>query len=436
MQVEAKLVDKANAKASVKINAKELEEKCEELAKDAAKNMNIQGFRKGKVPVKVVLDRYKDGLINDAKNKLLRDSIAESLKIIDKDFEDLIGEPVVSKINEKDGDIKAEVEISFKPKVKIKDIDKLIPEFSAPKVTKKEVEERLSKILEMFAPVVKSDKEQLEKGDYAKFDFEGFLDGVAFEGGKAQNYVLEIGSGQFIPGFEDGMIGLKVGEQKDIKVTFPKDYGAPNLAGKDAIFKVKLHEIQQKGKAKLDDELLKKLLPNEKEPSKEKLHENIEKQLKNEKFDKVLNDELKPKFADALVENFDFDLPKNILDQEIDMRFRNDWPNFTQEEKDQFKDDKKAIDEKRKTYKKEAAKSVKLTFIINELAKVKNIELSDQELIQAIYFEAYRNGLDPKQHLENYKNQGMLPAIKMALIEEKLFAQIFSLEDKQPKDSE
>ncbi len=246
--------------------------------------------------------------------------------------------------------------------------------------------------------------------------------------------MLEIGSKQFIPGFEEAMVGMKSAEEKDISVTFPKEYGAANLAGKDAIFKIKLHEIQELKFPELNEELLKKLLPNEEKASEELLDEKLKEQIKNEKLFKLINEELKAKFADSLIETFEFDLPKGILEQEIDMQFRQAFGAFSEEEKKEIQNDKDKYEAKRNSFKDEAKKSVKLTFIIDELAKLRKIEVSDQELVQAVYFEAYRYGFNPKEHLENYKKQGALPAVKMALIEEKLFNDIFMPKEKAKKE--
>ena len=296
----------------------------------------------------------------------------------------------------------------------------------------KEIDERIDNMLKMFGSLEKSSKKELGKGDFAKFDFEGFVDGKAFEGGKAENYILEIGSGQFIPGFEDGMIGLKVGEERDVKVTFPAEYGAAHLAGKDAVFKVKLHEIGEQKKAELNEETLKKIMPNEQNPSKEMLEASIKDQIRTSKFITLLNGEIKDKFAQALTKKFNFDLPENIVDQEMNVRFRNDWYSFSDDERKKYQEDKKALEAKLESYKEEASNSVKLTFIIDELAKVNKIEVSDQELIQTIYMEAYRSGRNPKEHMEYYKKNGMLPAVKMAIVEEKLFLHLFPLpEDEQ-----
>ena len=194
MEVKAKLLNPANATASTQIKADELNAKVENLAKKAAKNIKIDGFRKGKVPTAQVLKRYRKDLENDAKNDLFRDIITESLKIVDKKVDAVIGEPMVLKFDEKDGNIDVELEISFKPEVDINGFESIIPEFSTPRITKKEIEEKTNEFLTMMAPVEKIEKEILEKGDFAKFDFEGFVDGEAFEGGKAEGYVLEIGS--------------------------------------------------------------------------------------------------------------------------------------------------------------------------------------------------------------------------------------------------
>ena len=432
MQVNAKNVNKANAKVSATISADVLEAKVNQLAKEAAKTANIAGFRKGHVPASLMLQKYRKEIEGDAKNRVLGDIVSGGLKELGKSLNDTIGEPLVTKFDEKNGNIDVEITISFRPEVDIKGYESLLPAYEAPKVEQKEIDERIDNMLKIFGSLEKSSKEELGKGDFAKFDFEGFVDGKTFEGGKAENYILEIGSGQFIPGFEDGMIGLKVGGERDIKVTFPAEYGAASLAGKDAVFKVKLHEIQEQKKAELNEETLKKIMPNEQNPSKEMLEASIKDQIRTSKFITLLNGEIKDKFAQALTKKFNFDLPENIVDQEMNVRFRNDWYSFSDDERKKYQEDKKALETKLESYKEEASNSVKLTFIIDELAKVNKIEVSDQELIQTIYMEAYRSGRNPKEHMEYYKKGGMLPAVKMAIVEEKLFLHLFPLpEDEQ-----
>ncbi|EAH6237022.1 trigger factor [Campylobacter upsaliensis] len=435
MEVKAKQLDSVNAAASVKIPSGSINTEVENLAKKASKTIKMDGFRPGKVPVSAVLKRYEKELRNDAEQNLFKNAVDSALKELKKDLKELVGEPYFEKFERENDAIIAELVLSFKPELKLDGYEKCIPEFSTPKVSKKEIDEKKNELLKRYATTeaIKT-KRALKEGDYAKFDFEGFIDGKAFDGGKAENYVLEIGSKQFIPGFEEAMVGMKSGEEKDISVTFPKEYGAANLAGKDAIFKIKLHEIQELKLPELNEELLKKLLPNEEKASEELLDEKLKEQIKNEKLFKLINEELKAKFADSLIETFEFDLPKGILEQEIDMQFRQAFGAFSEEEKKEIQNDKDKYEAKRNSFKDEAKKSVKLTFIIDELAKLRKIEVSDQELVQAVYFEAYRYGFNPKEHLENYKKQGALPAVKMALIEDKLFNDIFTPKEKAKKE--
>ena len=423
MEINAKPIDSVNVEVSAKIKSDEIKASVEKLAKKAAKTMKVDGFRQGHVPVAIVLKRYEKELTSDAEQDILRDVLNEAIKKSGKKSDELIGEPLISKFDRKDDGIDVELTASFKPSVSVEGYEALIPEFSTPRVLKKDIDEKKNELLKMFAPLEKVEgKRALKAGDFAKFDFEGFVDGEAFEGGKAENYLLEIGSGQFIPGFEDGMIGLKIGESKDIEVTFPAEYGAAHLAGKPAVFKVKINEIQErKIPETLDENTLKVIMPNEEKPSEELLEERIKDQIRQDKIFKLISDELKPKFAEAVVEKFKFDTPKNIVEQEIDMQFRND---------------KDAVAKKRDEYRDDAEKSVRLTFIIDELARVRGVKVSDQEVVQAVYFEAYRSGRDPKAHLEMYRNQGMLPAIKMSMIEEKLFNEMFSKEDKKSSKKE
>lgn len=426
MEVKAKQLDSVNATASVKIPSGMIKSEVENLAKKASKSVKMDGFRQGKVPVNAVLKRYERELTQNAEQNLFKTAVNDALKELKKESKELVGEPYFEKFDRKDGEIIAELILSFKPEIKLDDYEKLIPKYEIPKVSKEEIDKKKEELLKRFATAeaIKT-KRALKEGDFAKFDFEGFIEGKAFEGGKAENYVLEIGSKQFIPGFEESMIGMQIDEEKDIKVTFPKDYGTAHLAGKDAVFKIKLHEIQELKIPKLDEEMLKKLLPGEEKPSVEILDKKLKEQIENEKLFKLVNDELKAKFADALIEKYHFDLPKGIVEQEIDMQMHTVLNTLGEKEAQELKANKEKYQEKRDSFKEEAQKSVKLTFIVDELAKLRKIEVNDQELIQTIYFEAYRYGMNPKEHLENYKKQGALAAVKMALIEEKLFNDIF-----------
>ena len=427
MQVKAKFEDKVNAVASVNIPRQKIDDEIKALAQKASKSIKMDGFRPGKVPASAVMKRYEKELSKDAEQNLLKNAVDEALKELKKDGKELVAEPYFEKFERKDSGIETQLVLSFKPQVDLKGYEALIPKFSAPKAEKKELDEKKKELLKSLATTepIKS-KRALKKGDFAKFDFEGFVDGVAFEGGKAENFTLEIGSGRFIPGFEDAMVGMKEGENKDIKVTFPKDYSAANLAGKEAVFKIKLHEIKELKIPELNAEILKQILPNEKAPSEKLLDEKISEQIENEKLFKLINEDLKEKFGEALLKKFDFDLPRGVVEQEIDVQFRNAWSGFSQKELDEIRGDSDKYQKKRESFRGEAQKSVKFTFVVDELARLRGVSVSDNEVVQAVYFEAYRYNQDPKALLESYQQQGILPAIKMSLIESKLFNDIFA----------
>lgn len=427
MQVKAKFEDKVNAVASVNIPRQKIDDEIKALAQKASKSIKMDGFRPGKVPASAVMKRYEKELSKDAEQNLLKNAVDEALKELKKDGKELVAEPYFEKFERKDSGIETQLILSFKPQVDLKGYEALIPKFSAPKAEKKELDEKKKELLKSLATTepIKS-KRALKKGDFAKFDFEGFVDGVAFEGGKAENFTLEIGSGRFIPGFEDAMVGMKEGENKDIKVTFPKDYGAANLAGKEAVFKIKLHEIKELKIPELNAEILKQILPNEKAPSEKLLDERLSEQIENEKLFKLINEDLKEKFGEALLKKFDFDLPRGVVEQEIDVQFRNAWSGFSQKELDEIRGDSDKYQKKRESFRNEAQKSVKFTFVVDELARLRGVSVSDNEVVQAVYFEAYRYNQDPKALLESYQQQGILPAIKMSLIESKLFNDIFA----------
>jgi trigger factor len=432
MEMKATMINGANATAAVVIGNDKLKQEEDKIARSVAKDAKIDGFRPGKVPKPVIMKRFGEKIKQDAEQDALQKVLKDALVALEKDAKDVVGEPSITKFDRVDAGIDVEIKISFRPTINPEGYEECIPEYATPRVTKKEIGERTEKLLGMVAPLVKIEEDRgLENGDTALFDFEGFVDGEAFEGGKAEKYTLEIGSGQFIPGFEEGMLGLKAGESRDVEVNFPQDYSAEHLAGKKAIFKVLLHEIQRKAIPETPDEaMLKRLLPGEEEVSAELLETRIKDQIKNEKISKLYNDELKPKFIDAVVEKLAFDLPENIVEQEIDMQFRNAWGNFSEEEVEEFKSNPKKVQEKRETFRDEAAKSVKLTFIVDELARLNEISVSDQEVMQVLYYEAMQQGQDPKTYVEMYQKQGVLPAVKMALVEDKLFNKLFDKDNK------
>ncbi len=434
MEVTAKKTDSANVSVEAKIAQSDIDKKVEKIAKQAAKQMKIDGFRPGKAPVSVIKKRLGERLVQDAEAEALRDVLNQASKELELDAEKIIGEPAVTKFDRGEEFIEVELKLSLRPEVEIGDISGIIPEVKTPRVTKKEVEERIKELAEAQAPFESVEEDRgLEEGDLAVFDFEGFLNGEPFEGGKADNFELRIGSGQFIPGFEEQMIGMKKGEEKTIKVTFPEDYRNKDLAGKEVEFKIKLNDIKAKQPVEIDDAFAQKLLGKE-DATLADLEKEIKEQLRSEKLSKLYNEELKPKLVEALVETFEFDLPESVVEQEVEMALRNKVQQMSEEELAELRENEEKVKELREELRGDAAKSVKATFIVDALARKEGVDVSDQEMMQTIYYEAMSMGQDPQQTFEYYQKQNLLPAIKMAMIEDRLLTKL--LNDKKENKEE
>ncbi len=434
MDIKTQQIDSANAKIEAKVSKQKVEEQENKIAKKIAKDVKIDGFRKGKAPATIVKKLYKENIEQDSIAQIFQELLKNAVKEIGQTQDALIGEPKVTKYEKNDdGSIDIEFEISFKPQIDTSKVEECIPEIKTPRVTKKEIEERINELLKSVSTLkdVEDDRE-LKEGDISVIDFEGFVDGKAFEGGKAEDYALEIGSGNFIPGFEDALIGMKKGETKEINVTFPKEYGSNELAGKDAMFKVTLKKIQERVLPDISDEaLLKRFLPDIEHPTQEDLEKAIKKQIKREKLNKLYIEDLKPEITESLIEKIEFDLPKSVVDQEIDMSLQTSLQNKSEEEIKELQENPDKVEELRKSYEEDARDSVKLTFIVDQLAKEHDIQVDDNEVVQAIYYEAMQQGQDPKKYLEYYQKQNLLPAIKMAMVEDKLFSKLLKLEEKE-----
>lgn len=426
MEFNANRVDGANAVITATIAKEVVESNLDKVAKQAAKTMNVQGFRKGKVPVAVVKQRFADKLREDAEADALRKILDDSLKELKIASADLIGEPTISKFDKKeDGSIDVEISVACKPTIDLGDYKSLIPAIEDKAVDATEIDARLEEIAKSSAPLEKlSKKRAVKDGDHAVIDFEGFVDGVAFEGGKAEKYPLPVGSGSFIPGFEEQVIGMKYEEQKDIVVTFPTSYQAKNLAGKEATFKVTLHEIQEKVAAELNDEFAQRMLPGEENVTIDTLREKIKEQMKSEIMSKYYREELKPTYLETLVERIEFALPNSVVDQEINYALNNKVRTMTEEEISVLRDNESKVEEMRSELKEDAVNSVKATFIIDALAKAENVQVSDQEVMQVLYYEAMQMGQNPQEVVKQYQEAGYLPAIKMSMIEEKVITKL------------
>ena len=429
MKVTVKKVDDANVILSGIIENSTIEENIDKMAVQAGKEMKVDGFRKGKVPPHVVKKLHGDKLIQDAEGEALKAFVDAGIKEAGINTSDILGQPSFRKYDKKDSGIEVEVEVSTRPKFEAEGHMDVLPDFKRPKASKKEIDEKLGEIAAGNAPYTKIKRKRMVRdGDMTLIDFEGFVDGVAFDGGKAEKFNLKIGSGQFIPGFEEQLIGMKYDEERTINVTFPKEYQSAELAGKEAEFKVKLHEIQEQVPAELNDELAQKLLQGEENATLEMLTERVKTQIEQTEISKLYNEELKPKLVEALVEKFDFALPNNIVEQEIDAKINAKAQQMSEEELQTYKDNPEKVDALREELRADAQASVKATFIVDALAKKENVSVDDQEVSQAIYYEAMMSGQDPQEVIKYYQENNLLPAVKMGMIEDKLFGKMLGLD--------
>ena len=426
MEIKSNKINGANAEIEATISRDEIDANVEKIAKQLAKTANIQGFRKGKVPVAVVKKQYGEKLVEDAEAEALREVLSKGLDELGISNDSLIGEPTISKFDKSDDKIEVAVKVAMRPQIDLGDVKSLVPDFEKPEVTDEEVEARIKEIAEGQAPLVDIKRNRkMKEGDTAVIDFEGFIDEKAFEGGKGENFELLLGSGQFIPGFEDQLIGVKRDEEVEINVTFPENYGSKDLAGKEAMFKVKVNGVKVKEDVEINDELAQKLLQKE-DATLDELKAEVKKAIEQEKLAKLYNEELKPKLLETLVEKIDFDLPEFVVEQEIDMAVNKKASEMSEDEIKELRENAEKLNELRETFRDDAVKSVKATFIIDALAQDMGIKVEEQEVMQTIYYEAMQMGQDPQKAYDHYKDAGYLPAIQMSMVEDRVLTALLN----------
>ncbi|PHS55886.1 MAG: trigger factor [Sulfurimonas sp.] len=432
MEIKTKKINGANAEIEAVIPKETVEKNLEKIAKELAKTASVQGFRKGKVPVSIVKKQYGNKLVEDAEAEALREVLSTGLDALDIKSESLIGEPNISKFVKSDDKIDVIVKVAMRPEIELGAYAEMAESFNKPVVSDKDLEESLKKLADSQGKFLDLKRKRMAReGDSAIIDFEGSIDGELFEGGAAKEFALVLGANQFIPGFEDQVIGMKIEEEKVVKVTFPENYGGDNLAGKDAEFKVKLHNIQEKTKVEIDDTLAEKILAGQDNPTLENLKTQLKAQLENEAISKLYNDELKPKLLEAMVSKFDFDLPEFVVDQEIDVSLNKKASTMSEDEIKELREDSTKLEALRETFREEAQKSVRATFIIDSLAAAENVKVEENEVMQTIYYEAMQTGQDPKAAYDKYKDSGYLPAIQMSMVEDKVLTQILNSKMKE-----
>ena len=432
MEIKSNKINGANAEIEATILMSEVDANLNKIAKELTKTASVQGFRKGKVPMAIIKKQYGEKLVQDAEAEALREVLSTGLAELNIANESLIGEPNITKFDKSDDKIEVSVKVAMRPEIDMGDYASMVKDFDKPETTDEEVTDRLKSIAESQAPLVEVEEDRaLVSGDTAVIDFEGFIDGVVFDGGKGENFDLVLGSGSFIPGFEDQLIGAKKGVELEVTVTFPEDYQAKDLAGKETMFKVKVNAIKVKGEVEINDELAKKLLAGQEDASVEELNKQVKTQIEGEKLSKLYNDELKPALLETFVAEIKFDLPEFVVEQEIDMALNKKAGSMSEDEIKELRENADKLNELRDTFREEAQRSVRATFIIDALAAAENVKIEEQEVMQTIYYEAMQTGQDPKKAYEQYKEAGYLPAIQMSMVEDKVLSGLLNTKIKE-----
>ena len=399
MKCKVEKTQNANeVKLKIEIEAEKFNEAIKKVYFQSAKYFNIPGFRKGKAPQNIVEKYYgKEIFYEDAFNELVPD---EYEKALEENKIEAVSKPQIDIITmEKGQDLVFTATVQTKPEVELGNYKGIeIPKIEY-NVKAEDVDNEIKQMQEKNARLV-SVETPVENGNIAVIDFEGFVDGVAFEGGKAENHELEIGSGSFIPGFEDQVVGMKVDEEKDIKVKFPEEYFSKDLAGKDATFKVKVHEIKKKELPELDDEFAKDVsefdtIKELKDSIKEKLEKQNADREKYEKQDAVLKvvcDELKA------------DIPSGMIEMEVDnmvkdMEQRMSYQGLKLEQYLQMLN--KTEEEFRKEYEPQAIDAIKSRLALEAIIKAEKIEATEDEVKAKIEEMAKNYGKKPEELLEN-----------------------------------
>ena len=397
MKVE-KTDNKNEVKLSFVIEAAKFEEAIQKVYVKSAKYFNIPGFRKGKAPYKIVEKQYGAQIFyEDAFNEVAAEVYEKEIKDAGLD---VVSRPQIDIVQmEKGKDLEFTAIVQTKPEVtlgKYKGIEIKKIEYN---VEDHDVEHELGHMQERNARLVNVEDRAVEKDDTTVIDFEGFVDGVPFDGGKAEGHELVIGSNTFIPGFEDQIIGMKIDEEKDINVTFPEEYFSKELAGKAAIFKVKLHEIKKKELPKLDDEFAKDVsefdtLKELKDSIKEKLEEENKHREKYETEEEAIK---------AVCDNTEIDIPNGMIETEIDNMIRDveqrlQYQGINFEQYLQMMG--KTEPEIRKDMEEQAKIQVKTKLVLEAIVTAEKIEASDDDVKAKLEEMAKTYGRDAKE-LEN-----------------------------------
>ncbi|MBM0067195.1 trigger factor [Alkalicoccobacillus gibsonii] len=364
---------------TVEVEAEKVTEALDEAFKKVSKKVNIPGFRKGKVPRSLFEKQFGvESLYQDALDLLLPEAYASAVDeagITPVDRPDIDIEKM-----EKGSELVFKATVTVKPEVELGDYKGLQVEAQETDVTEEDIDAELKHLQGHQAELVVIEDGAIEDGDTAVIDFEGFANGEAFEGGTAENYSLEVGSNSFIPGFEEQLVGLKTGDEKDVEVTFPDEYHAEDLAGQPATFKVKVHEIKRKELPELNDEFAKDV--NENVETLDELKKEVKEKLEKQKKDTAEN-ATREAVIEQATENATIDIPEAMITTETDRMLQEFGQRLQSQGMDletyyQFSGQNEEA--MREQFKEDAGKRVKANLVLEAISIKEEIEVSDEDV--------------------------------------------------------
>ena len=394
MSLQVEKLEKNMAKLTIEVPASDLEKALQSAYKKQKNKISLPGFRKGKVPRQMIEKMYgAEIFFDDAANEIIPKAYADAY---DECELEIVSRPEINIVQiEKGKPFIFTAEVATKPEVTLGEYKGLEVDKVSTRVTQKEVEAKIEEEAEKNARTVTVEDRAVQDGDEVILDFEGFVDGEAFEGGKGENYPLTIGSGSFIPGFEEQLVGAEAEKEVEVKVTFPEDYHAEELKGKEAVFKCTVHEIKAKELPEIDDEFAAEVsefdtLDEYKADVKAKIKEQKATDGKRKQEDQVVEQAIK---------NASYEIPDAMVDTQIS-QMANDFAQRIQSQgltMEQYYQFTGMTEEKmNEEFKPQAVKRIETRLVLEAIAKAENIEISDEKLDEEIakMAEAYKMEAD------------------------------------------
>ncbi|SHK61438.1 trigger factor [Desulforamulus aeronauticus] len=420
MKATAERIEKNTVLLEIEVEQEMLEQALDKAYRKVVKQVNIPGFRKGKAP-KAMVERYvgKETLFGEAAEMVVPEAYMQALKETEIDP---IDQPKIDIVQGEAGKpliFKATVEV--KPEVSLGEYKGVEVTRPSTEVTDEVVQQELERLQNRHAKLITVEDGEVQQDDTTLIDFAGYVDGEAFAGGTAENYTLIIGSGNFIPGFEEQLIGVKVGEEKDVDVTFPEEYHAENLSGKAATFKVKVNEIKRKELAVLDDEFAKDVSEFD---TLDELRNDIRNKLKEAAATKA-NSAVENGTVDAVVANATVEIPEVMIEHKVEEMINNVGQRLAQQgvNMDQyFQYTNSSLNDMRERMKPDAEKTVRSELVLDAIAKAESITTSEEEVNEEIQKIAEYVKQDAKVVRKNLELQGGLGHIIQDMARRKVVA--------------